>query len=261
MARRLFEIATQYAWLIGGLALLLAVYLLPPDTSLSEIRRQGQLTACLPVARPPLVTEDPARPGLEAELLQMIAAEIGVRFRPVTVPAMGEDFDLSLWRISRAQCAIVGGGTLDTPATRAFLDVTPPFGDTGWVVLSGQAQGLLPSGKGAVLANVPGADRLALSRFLRAQEITTQLVRSPDELAEAIRSGAADFGIADALYARQLATENGFVVSDLPPPLGRDPLVFGLWKGDLTLKRAIVSAFARIRDDGRLAAVSARYLD
>ncbi|WP_172122925.1 MULTISPECIES: transporter substrate-binding domain-containing protein [unclassified Devosia] len=261
MLRRLLDTVSQYAWLIGGMALLLAVYLLPPDTSLSEVRRQGLLSACLPVTRPPLVTADEAEPGLEVELLQMIAEEIGVRFRPVTVPAMGEDFDLSLWRISRAQCSVVGGGTLDTAATRAFLDVTPPFGETGWVVLS-RAAGALQSGATvAVLANVPGADRLGLSRFLRGQGVTPQLVRSPDDLATAIADGSADAGIADALYAHALAREAGLVMTDLPPPLGHDALVFGLWKGDLTLKRAIVAALARIRDDGRLNDLTVKYLD
>jgi len=261
MAGRFLGIVTRYAWLIGAVALLLAVYVLPPDTSLSEVRRQGVLSACLPVARPPLVTGDPAEPGLEVELLQMIAEEMGLRFQPMTVAAMGRDFDLSLWRISRAQCSVVGGGTLDTATTRAFLDVTPSFGETGWVLLSKTEGRLQPGSTAAVLANVPGADRLGLSRFLREQSVTPKLVRSPDELAAALVDGTVDVGIADALYARQIAGAAGLVVSDLPEPLGHEALVFGLWKGDLTLKRAIVAAMSRIRGDGRLSALTARYLD
>ena len=41
------------------------VYLLPPDTSLAEVRNSGALTACLPDRYPPRVTGDAARPGLE----------------------------------------------------------------------------------------------------------------------------------------------------------------------------------------------------
>jgi hypothetical protein len=36
--------------------------------------------------------------------------------------------------------------------------------------------------------------------------------------------------------------------------------VFGLWKGDLTLKRAIVAAMTRIEASGEMAAIMARYI-
>lgn len=258
---RFREILSSYGWLIGGVGLLFAVYLLPPDTSLAEVQRSGTLTACLPPSRPPLVTGDPAAPGLEVELLGEIASEMGLNFRPVTVPAMGADFDPSLWRITRAHCAVIGGGTLDTAETRAFLSVTQPFAETGWVTISSNPEEPIGGKRAAVLANVPGADRLTLSRFLRDQNVAVTLVRSADELAEALTSGAADIGIADALYAKAIASDIGLVTSDLPPPFRHEGLVFGLWKGDLTLKRAIGSALQRISADGRLAALQAKYLD
>ena len=39
--------------------------------------------------------------------------------------------------------------------------------------------------------------------------------------------------------------------------LARYPVVLGLWKGDLTLKRAISAAMARLQKDGQLAAIVA----
>jgi polar amino acid transport system substrate-binding protein len=36
--------------------------------------------------------------------------------------------------------------------------------------------------------------------------------------------------------------------------------VLGLWKGDLTLKRAIVAAMARIEASGEMATITAQYL-
>jgi polar amino acid transport system substrate-binding protein/cystine transport system substrate-binding protein/membrane-bound lytic murein transglycosylase F len=39
----------------------------------------------------------------------------------------------------------------------------------------------------------------------------------------------------------------------------RYPVVLGLWKGDLTLKRAISGALSRMRRDGELAAIMRRY--
>ena len=46
----------------------------------------------------------------------------------------------------------------------------------------------------------------------------------------------------------------------MPAELGRHPIVLGLWKGDLTLKRAIVSAMGRMQRDGELATIMARYI-
>ena len=43
----------------------------------------------------------------------------------------------------------------------------------------------------------------------------------------------------EALLAARLATERNWAVARAPASLPRYGLVFGLWKGDLTLKRAI----------------------
>ena len=46
----------------GVFGLLGAVYLLPPDTALSQVRAAGTLRVCLPPFYPPLVTGDPSAP-------------------------------------------------------------------------------------------------------------------------------------------------------------------------------------------------------
>jgi polar amino acid transport system substrate-binding protein/cystine transport system substrate-binding protein/membrane-bound lytic murein transglycosylase F len=197
---------------------------------------------------------------MEVELLQAIAGEIGVRFVANTITGIGQNFDPSVTPITHSQCAIIGGGMLDTAATRSFLDVSPPYGETGWVLLAKTA-GTPIAGTAIVLANVPGGDRVALSQFLRGQGVTVQLARSTDAVAEALGNGTANFAVLDALYARRLAGELGLVTEALPPPLGTHQLVFGLWKGDLTLKRAIEGAFHRLDSDGQLAALTAKYLE
>ena len=58
--------------------LLAGVYPLPPDTSLSELRKAGQLRACLPPSYPPLVTGEGNAPGIDVELLQALAKGMGV---------------------------------------------------------------------------------------------------------------------------------------------------------------------------------------
>jgi polar amino acid transport system substrate-binding protein/cystine transport system substrate-binding protein/membrane-bound lytic murein transglycosylase F len=61
------------------------------------------------------------------------------------------------------------------------------------------------------------------------------------------------------MLAGGLAADNDWWVAALPDDLARYNLVFGLWKGDLTLKREIVRAFRKIEADGTLAAVLDRY--
>ena len=62
-----------YVFIFG---LLGGVYLLPPDTSLAEVRKAGVLRACMPPSYPPLVTGDRDAPGIDVELLQALAKTI-----------------------------------------------------------------------------------------------------------------------------------------------------------------------------------------
>ena len=58
--------------------LLLLVGLVPPDTSLLEMRKTGALKVCVPTSYPPLVTGDPDQPGIDIEILLAISDYIGV---------------------------------------------------------------------------------------------------------------------------------------------------------------------------------------
>ncbi len=243
-------------------ALLGAVYLLPPDTSLSEVRRAGKLDVCVPSAYPPLVTGDPARPGLDVELLAAAAARMGLTLSLTVVPAMGRDFNPRIWRITRARCQVVAGGVVDTPVTRSFLDVTAPHAETGWAAVTRDGSGPpdLTSARVGVLAATSGIDRLALSRVLRASGAVPTIVRSAEDLAAGLSAGRYDIAIAEALVADRIAADHRWSVSAVPGLPARYPVVFGLWKGDLTLHRALDAALAALSRDGTAAAIRARYL-
>src|SRR5262249_25105006 len=60
--------------------------------------------------------------------------------------------------------------------------------------------------------------------------------------------------------AQEIAAREGFAVEWAPPELPRYPLVLGLWKGDLTLKRAIVDGLDRLARRGEIARIMGRYL-
>ncbi len=244
----------------GVFGLLAAVYLLPPDTSLREVRAAGTLRVCLPPVYPPLVTGDPAAPGIDIELAQNIAADLGVRFVTVSNAAIGKDFNPRAWRITRAQCEVIAGGVAGSKTTSSFLETTPPYAATGWAWLSSHAETDLRGRRAGILVAASGLDRVALAAWLRAAKIPFVIVSDSAELVQGLKAGRFDVGITERLSAVGLAARNRLRAGWMPAELARYPLVFGLWKGDLTLKRAIVAAMGRLRHTGRMATIEARYI-
>jgi len=251
---------SSYAFIFAPLA---AVYLLPPDTSLAEVRRAGTLRACVPASYPPLVTGDPAAPGIDIELVRAIAADIGVRSDFAVEEAMGRDFNPRAWHVTRAQCEMLAGGIVASPTTRSFLEISPSYAQTGWAFVLPARPAARPlelrGSRAGVLAGASGLDRIALARLLRQDEVATTIVTSPGTLVEGLREGRFDFGITERLLAEQIAAGEHFSVEWAPAALPRYPLALGLWKGDLTLKHAVVGALERLEKNGGMAAILARY--
>ena len=247
----------------GGIAvivaLLVALTFLPPDTSLSEVRAVSTLKACVPPDYPPLVTGDPAMPGIDIELLQAVAKHIGVRLILSENRAMGRDFNPRNWALNRAQCLVIAGGVVDSTQTRSFLETGPSYADTGWVIISPAPLTSLEGKTLGALTLVSGLDRIGLSSFLRTSGATARVVTSAESLIAGIADGTFDAGVTEAMLGTKLATENGLNVDWAPPELTRYHLVFGLWKGDITLKRAIDDAFAALAADGTIAGILAKY--
>jgi polar amino acid transport system substrate-binding protein/cystine transport system substrate-binding protein/membrane-bound lytic murein transglycosylase F len=244
----------------GMFGLLGAVYLLPPDTALRNVRAAGILRACMPPYYPPLVTGDPADPGIDVELLQAIAHDIGVRLTTVANPLMGRDFNPRAWRITRAQCEVFAGGVVGSTTTRSFLDTTPAYATTGWAMLALRpGWSSLQNRRVGVLVALSGLDRIALAAYLRRAKAQVTLTHDIDELVQGLANGRFDVGITERLLAATLATQHGWSVHWMPADLARYPVVLGLWKGDLTLKRAIASAMVGLQNSGRIASIVAHY--
>lgn len=247
----------SYALIFGLLA---GVYLLPPDTSLSEARKAGVLRACMPPSYPPLVTGDPAAPGINVELLEALAKRMGLGFAMVPNTAMGQDFNPRNWRVTRAQCEVLAGGVVASPATKSFLETSSSYAQTGWAFVLPGPLGNLQGRRVGVLTGVSGLDRLALSRYLRAQNADVTIVPNASEFVRALREGRFELGVTERLLAGQFASREGWRVEWTPADLPRYPVALGLWKGDLTLKRAIVEGLHQLQHDGELARIIGRYL-
>lgn len=249
--------ALSYLFIFAPLA---AVYALPPDTSLSEVRRAGLLRACVPSLYPPLVTDDPAAPGIDVELLGALAKQLGLRLDLSRNDAMGRDFNPRAWHVTRAQCELLAGGIVASPVTKSFLETSPSYAETGWAFIVPKPLSSLQDRRAGVLAGISGLDRIGLARYLREHAVEAVIVPGAAELAQGLREGRFDFGVTERLLAGQIASREGWSLEWAPAELPRYPVVLGLWKGDLTLKRAVVAALDQVRHDGEVAAIMARYL-
>ena len=253
------RLASNFGAISLVLALLVAVTFLPPDNSLKEVRAGGALRACVPPSYAPLVTGDADRPGIDIELLRAITAHLGVGLVLNTNDAIGRDFNPRNWGLNRAQCQVIAGGVIDSDQTRSFLETSPPHAKSGWAIISPRPLNELKGLHVGVLTLVSGLDRISLSSFLRGAGVRITVVRNPDELVAGIAEQRFDAGITEALLATRLATDRSWSAAWMPAQLNRYGLVLGLWKGDLTLKRAIDQAAANLSANGTIAAILARY--
>lgn len=248
---------------LAGLAtvvvLLVLVTFLPPDTSLQEVRANNALRVCVPTAYPPLVTGDPERPGIDIEILREVADHLGVRLLLSPIDAMGRDFNPRHWAVTRAKCQLLAGGVVDSALTRSFLDTGPAYARTGWALLAPEPLDGLEGRTLGALTLISGLDRLGLSAYLRRQKVGIRVVPDAATLVEGITGGVLEGGVTELLLARSLAADNGWWTVPMPEELTRHNLVIGLWKGDLTLKRQLVAAFAQMQADGTLDSILARY--
>ena len=240
-------------------ALFGALYFLPADTSLSQMQQTGILRICVPTLYPPLVTGMPNAPGFDIDFAQAIANRLNAKLVVNTNSAMGRDFNPRNWNITRAQCEMLAGGVIVSDLTRSFLDTTPPHLETGWALVAKQIPDSLQGAKVGFYAGLVGLDRIALSRFLQGQKARIEIFASADALTEGLRSGRLDAGVTEALLARQIAGTIGDEVAWLPAGLGRYPVAFGLWKGDLTLKRRLFDVIDELERQGLTRELAQRY--
>lgn len=242
-----------------GVGLLVAVYLLPPDTSFKQVQELGVLRVCVPENFPPLVVPGEGGPGIDVEIMQRVADELGVRLLLETNANIGRSFNPRAWRVTRAQCLALAGGVVASPTTRSFMETTPPHLETGWAVVFPDSPVSLQGATVGVFPAASGLDRIALSRLLRQQGADIRIVQNIEGFVAGLAAGEFDAGISEALRARSVAGEQGWQVHWLQDPSQRLALAFGLWKGDLTLKRRIVGALEGLRRRGELAAILERY--
>lgn len=221
------RIISRWRKVVVNLAVVLAVLVIasfvPPDASLSHIKQRGVLRVCAP---PQMVGE------AEGALLQRIVDNLAVRLQLDYLPSMGGDANPRNWRISRAQCDMIGGGLVDNATTRSFLTVVPSGLETGW---ASWPRPLQECGQVALYTGVSGLDRIGLSRALKQAGIRPVLVGDVKNLP--FSDAESVCAVAEITHIRGRYADHARIF-----PVNSDAISqtgFGLWKGDATLARAV----------------------
>ncbi len=243
--------------------LLGALNLLPPDTALKEVRAAGAIRVCVPSLYPPLVTGEADRPGIDIEILRAVAARMGLGLALAPNDAIGRDFNPRNWGVTRAHCQMLAGGVVATALTRSFLDTGPAYARTGWAIVAPTQPASLAGAEVGTLVMVSGLDRIGLSAHLRAEGVRVRVLRRPEDAIAELGAGRVAAVVTEAMMAGDIAARMGWWSGPLAArpgeTLGQADLVFGLWKGDLTLKRAVGEAFDDLAREGEIDAILARY--
>lgn len=220
-----------------GVLAYLGLRQLPPDNSLALVRQSGVLSVCIPPELPPFVTatEDGAQ-GREAELLRRAAARIGTTLEWNLQASWGTTPDPVDWGLRPESCQVLAGGIVVSPETQALMQPLP-YAETGWALLT-----LDPAGPLGVLANHWG---------LNAEEAYDWADRQGQEFTAYDHAGEALAALRRGEVGRVLALreEAEWLRGQLPGAwvgevreLPRHTLALGLWKNNITLKRALTAA-------------------
>ena len=236
---------------LGGIAvvvgLLLLVTFLPPDTSLGEV----EANRCHPRLR----SDDLPAAGHRRSRAAgdrhrdppgrcRLTSASSCCSAPATPSAATSTRATGPSTAPSARCSPAASSI--STLTRSFLDTGPPYAETGWAIVAPAPLEDIDGLTLGALTIISGLDRIGLASYLRRHDVTVRVVRNGQELVDGIAGGELDGGVTEALLAGGLAADNDWWVASLPDELARYNLVFGLWKGDLTLKRKIVQAFRQL---------------
>lgn len=221
-------------------AFLVAVSFLPADTSLRERQKTGVLRFCVPDVASPLIT-DPAtgNPGPELARLTQAAAALDLRVQVTQASNIGRSFNPADWNISRGQCDVLGGGFADTAPNRGFMTLIPTGAQLALQRI-GPPEAPPPGSEVGIYLGSAGTDRVRLSGWLRANGWRAVPLRRAGDFQAWVQRGA------PVITTSLIPLPPGAQAQPLPPEAGEtSDLVFGFWRGDTTLTRAVRQEMAR----------------
>lgn len=239
---------------VAGLAALFGLRYLPPDTSLARVRHNGSLTVCHPASLPPYFTydRDTARTdGLEARRIARLAQALGVTVQWNPQVNWYATRDPSAWGIRKGSCDLLAGGIADTEASRGLLVLSNPYLRASWATVYHR-----PPRRGdrvGLFAPYLGLDRVRLraAELLMDRGFEPHFPETAEQAAAALAGRQLAAVLTDEATARWLVqrlSDPGEATLAAEPALPAFNLAVGLWKGDVTLKRAVNRALQSMLD-------------
>jgi len=232
--------AGSTVFIVLGVLAYLGLRELPPDTSLAQVRAADVLKVCLPPTLPPYVTyADDTATGQEADLVQRAARAVGVPVNWNLQAAWGSSPDPVDWGVRPESCDVLAGGIVVSTETQALMQLLP-YRQTRWVLL--HAPGT--PRRVAVLAPHWGLNPDEAYAWTDPRHLDVQAYDDAALTLAALRSGERDAVLTlDGEAAWLQARWPGSTVA--PVPLPAHTLALGMWKNNITLKRALQRALPR----------------
>ena len=224
-----------------GLLSYLGLRQLPPDNSLAQVRSADVLKVCMPAQLPPYITASgDAVSGLEAGVLEQAAKSIGVPLGWNVQASWGTSADPVDWGVRPESCDVLAGGIVVNDETQALMQLLP-YRRTHWVLFSRSAAA--PSKLG-VLSNHWGLNPEEVYDWADAKGLEFQSYEDAAQALSALNSGERDAVLTldgEAQWLQKHLPGSRIQALGLPP----HTLAIGMWKNNITLKRAMTAALPR----------------
>lgn len=223
-----------------------------------EIQEKGVLTMMTATGFPPFeyLGEDGAPAGVDIDLAQLIADELGVELEVLDM-----DFNLLIESLKSGKGDLIAAGMTATPERAEQIDFSITYTLNGLILL-------IPKG-----SDIQSAEDLA-GKTVTVQESTTAHVYAQEELgieplafknanecASAVMGGKADAAILDKVPAQTLAMANPDKLETVDELLTEEEMAMGVAKGNEDLLEVVNSVLQKAIDDGTVDALTQTHLE
>jgi polar amino acid transport system substrate-binding protein len=244
-------------WLVA--TLFGAIFASEPVTarSLQQIRDSGSVVLCAHPNSLPFASKTAETPGFQVELARALAAQLGV--------SLGQEWIVSPSQVFRSNCDMVLDVIGDQSAqSESGLQVSKPYyrGGVGLAVPHGSPVHSIADLNEHTKVGVQVGSTMAM--LLNQRHVGVSMFAFEDEMMEALAAREIDAAAVTATVAGYFnATHPEQAVNILPPDDTRADMAWnlavGLRRPDAQLREAIDAALERLRNDGTVAAIYARY--
>lgn len=222
--------------IVLGVIAYLLLRQLPPDNSLARVKAAGVLTACIPSELPPFISvQNDQGQGSEAELLTQAAKSIGVPVAWNIQAAWGTSPDPVDWGVRPESCDVLAGGVVVNEETQALMQVLP-YQRAGWAMLTTRDK---PQ-KLAILTNHWGLESDRAFDWADSKNLDYLGFNSAGEALRALKDGTQDSALGLEPEVQWLQSQLAGSQVRRVPELPTQTLALGMWKNNITLKRALL---------------------